>query len=369
MLEFLRERASDRKLRLFACACCRGIQGFIPAGPCREAVEVSLGYADGQATADELAAARSAAVSAASHAGSHSAAAWAACETANPSAFRAAWAAAEESRELLRKQSPRAAEDEARAQAGFLRDIIGDPFRPVRARPLRHLDRHPVVREIAEELYADAPVDDMKALADHLERLGCPAKSILEHCRSVGPHVRGCWVIDLILGHEVEMPEPPERVEQVERVPTSRMRAVREALARHLGPKKYRRFIRKAVSSAPGPGRVDRPAEWDEFVRLHPGYDLDDDELAEVCAVCTVHGCELVQKVVSGVVDDPALLRDPKFLEARGTRFPHSHAEETDAEWERPIWWCPQCQEARDEWMQSRAGLPGGMTSERPGQV
>src|SRR5439155_663760 len=86
VLTFLRGRASDRKLRLFACACCRAVQGFIPVGPCRGAVEVALRYADGQATAAELAAARSAALAAAAHAGAHSAAAWAACEAANTSA-------------------------------------------------------------------------------------------------------------------------------------------------------------------------------------------------------------------------------------------------------------------------------------------
>src|SRR5262245_55940105 len=125
MLQFLRGRVSDRKLRLFACACCRSVRGFIPEGPCREAVAVSLRFADGKATAEELAIARKAAVTAATGAGSNSAAAWAAAESANPSALNAACAAAEESQEQILAGSRRAAADEARAQVGFLRDIVG----------------------------------------------------------------------------------------------------------------------------------------------------------------------------------------------------------------------------------------------------
>jgi hypothetical protein len=258
MLAFVRGRASDRKLRLFACACCQSVRRFIPVGPCRDAVEVSLRYADGEATADELAVARAAAEIAAAQTGSHGAAAWAACEAANPSALRAALAAAEQAQELIRRPNPRAAEEEARTQAGFLRDIFGDPFRGVRAEHFRRLARDPVVQEIAEGVYAGAPHEDMKALAGELERLGCPSPAVLEHCRSAEPHVRGCWVIDLILGKEAG---PSQPTGSAGRAQTPRVQEIREALARHLGTKKYSRFLRKAVGSAPGPGRVGRPQE------------------------------------------------------------------------------------------------------------
>lgn len=39
-------------------------------------------------------------------------------------------------------------------------------------------------------------------LADALEDAGCDNADILDHCRSDGPHVRGCWVVDLLLGKE-----------------------------------------------------------------------------------------------------------------------------------------------------------------------
>jgi hypothetical protein len=53
LLDAARGRASDWQFRLFACACARSVLGFVPPGPCRDAVEVSLRFADGQATAEE----------------------------------------------------------------------------------------------------------------------------------------------------------------------------------------------------------------------------------------------------------------------------------------------------------------------------
>src|SRR5262249_5176118 len=142
------------------------------------------------------------------------AAAWAACETTNPDALRAARAAADEVREQIRRQSRRAAEDEARVQAGFPRDIMGGTFRTVRAESIRRLARHPVVQEIAEEMYAGGPQEDMKLLAVELARVGCPYPAVVEHCQVASPHVRGCWVIDLILGKEAgpSLGRPAERV-------------------------------------------------------------------------------------------------------------------------------------------------------------
>jgi hypothetical protein len=129
---------------------------------------------------------------------------------------------------------------------------------------------------------------------------------------------------------------------------------VRAALAAHLGPKKYRRFLHKAVVLAPGPGRLARPPEWDEFVRLNPGCEIPEAEWPKVFALCIVHGCELVEMVVRGAANDRAFARDVRFLKARGTQFPYAHGEDTGEELERTIWWCPECQRAREEWMATR---------------
>jgi hypothetical protein len=60
-----------------------------------------------------------------------------------------------------------------------------------------------LARTIYEE--RDVPSGHLDAarlavLADALEEAGCDNKEVLEHCREAGPHTRGCWPVDLILG-------------------------------------------------------------------------------------------------------------------------------------------------------------------------
>jgi hypothetical protein len=42
--------------------------------------------------------------------------------------------------------------------------------------------------------------DLLPILADALQEAGCTNSDILQHCHSPRPHVRGCWVVDLLLG-------------------------------------------------------------------------------------------------------------------------------------------------------------------------
>ena len=79
------------------------------------------------------------------------------------------------------------------------RDVAGNPFRPVVADPAWLT---PKVVAIATAIYADRAFDRMLILADALEEAGCTNADVLLHCRSDGPHVRGCWVVDLLLGKE-----------------------------------------------------------------------------------------------------------------------------------------------------------------------
>jgi hypothetical protein len=81
----------------------------------------------------------------------------------------------------------------------LLRDIFGNPFRPVTGDPF---SLTLTVRTLAEGIYADHGFDRLPILADALQDGGCVNADILTHCRGDGPHVRGCWVVDLVLGKE-----------------------------------------------------------------------------------------------------------------------------------------------------------------------
>jgi hypothetical protein len=78
----------------------------------------------------------------------------------------------------------------------MLREIIGNPFRPIACVPSW---RTSAVLALARAMYEDRRFDDMPLLADALEEAGCTEEAILKHCRDPGEHVRGCWVVDLIL--------------------------------------------------------------------------------------------------------------------------------------------------------------------------
>jgi hypothetical protein len=91
----------------------------------------------------------------------------------------------------------RADEAERRAQAHLLREVIGNPFRPVEASPTW---LGPEVTALATIIYEERAFHQLPALADALEKAGCTELSLLDHCRSAGPHVRGCWAMDLCLG-------------------------------------------------------------------------------------------------------------------------------------------------------------------------
>jgi hypothetical protein len=355
LLRFVGGRPGDRKLRLFAYACCRSIQHLIPAGPCRTALEVSLRFAEGQATAAELAAARSAAVPAAAAAGRHAAAAWAATETANEAAEFAARTAAAEAAEQVRRINPAAAVEEEAAQAGFLRDIVGDPFGPSYGRYLRELAGGTEAEEIAAELATGAMAEQMEELAEALERLGRMPPSIVDHVRSPGPHVRGCWVLDLILGKHLAEPEPMEPLPV--RIVPGTVAEVREALANFLGSR-YQRFLRKAAGPGPGIVNVEQMRDWGEFLAAYPEVALTPAELNLVVSVCAVHCCELVARPWTR--ETGRRYYDHEFLQAQGTRFPYAHPPTHGPE--GPRWWCPECQAARQAWEEWRAatGAPPG---------
>jgi hypothetical protein len=82
-----------------------------------------------------------------------------------------------------------------------IRDIFGNPFQPspkISERVLAWGDG--VVPALARGIYEDRAFDRLPILADALQDAGCDNEAILAHLHSPGPHVRGCWAVDLILG-------------------------------------------------------------------------------------------------------------------------------------------------------------------------
>jgi hypothetical protein len=88
---------------------------------------------------------------------------------------------------------------EERGQADLLRDIFGNPFRPVTFDPAW---RTPTVVALASQMYESRDFGAMPILADALQDAGWESEDVLNHCRSGGVHVSGCWVVDLVLGKE-----------------------------------------------------------------------------------------------------------------------------------------------------------------------
>jgi hypothetical protein len=191
MLAFLGANASDRKLRLFACARCHAPGTVLTDERSGNAVRVAERYADGEATPDELTDAYQAAARVCDEAGAE--ASFAAAAAAAPYADEAD--AADVAALGLGEQG-----------AAVLRDLIGNPFRTA---PVQRAWLTPAILSLARAAYDEqgltgGPLDPARlaVLADALEDAGCDNADLLGHLRGPGPHVRGCWAVDLLLGRE-----------------------------------------------------------------------------------------------------------------------------------------------------------------------
>jgi hypothetical protein len=197
---------SRRKKYLFGCACCGCLLPLLNDVRSRKAIQIAERYIDGlesdqawmDAVADAFAARDSlwpdtrnptrATVQVARWA-AHAAMRATfldAREAADECAIAAAWACL----------SPSIAEAKC-AQARLFRDIFGNPFRPADIDPSCQT---PKIIQIARTIYDEPRFGHMPILADALVDAGCTGADILDHCRQPGELVRGCWVVDLLLG-------------------------------------------------------------------------------------------------------------------------------------------------------------------------
>jgi hypothetical protein len=211
MLAFLEGMGcgSNRKLRLFAVACCRRIWSGLQDERSRAAVEAAERFADGQATQVELRAAFTAAYAAVDD-----------CRSFSPSSEYQAIAAFLTAARCITESVTKVPENEdanevaahvwsfaidgkiadnERQQLVLLRDISGNPFRPVSFSLEWRTD---TALSLARQMYESRDFSAMPILADALQDAGCDSDDVLNHCRGPGPHVRGCWVVDLVLGKE-----------------------------------------------------------------------------------------------------------------------------------------------------------------------
>jgi hypothetical protein len=207
MLNSLRGAASDRKWRLLACACCRRVWHLLRDPRHRAAVVAAERLADGEMTPEEMVPIADASYSATFHRHPYKGGAahllvrhfssyddW--DETYRCPPLDNTAMAAEMVPGRLRAK-------ERSAQAALVRDIFGNPFRAVALDPSWPT---PTVASLAQTAYDErllpsGPLDPARlaVLADALEDAGCTGQAILDHLRAAGPHVRGCWAVDLVL--------------------------------------------------------------------------------------------------------------------------------------------------------------------------
>jgi hypothetical protein len=190
MLEYIQGRATPRQLRLFGCACVRRVWDLLSDDE-RLAVERAEHWAEGL-TSVVLVPDR---VASATEFGSDQPAilALAALRLFEANPAQAVHAATH----VIRAQRGGDWRSELARQCDLVRCIFGNPFRTVGEGPWWQSD---MVRQIAQAIAGEQRFADLPILADALEDAGCTDCEILTHLRAPGPHARGCWPLDLILG-------------------------------------------------------------------------------------------------------------------------------------------------------------------------
>jgi len=209
-------KAAQRKLRLFACACVRRTEEF--AGPdALHAIRISEQYADGLvdkgALEDAFVPVRKLpepipfdADMALSVFGPTDMV-WEArlidlllslgpvLDVRAVATKAAAIVTESEGAEYLSRRG----RDERSQQAHLLRDIFGNPFRPVPLDPSCLNDR---TRSVAKTIYEKGQFANLPLLAKALKQDGgCVNQEVRDHCQWPIRHVRGCWLVDLVLGY------------------------------------------------------------------------------------------------------------------------------------------------------------------------
>lgn len=232
---FLDNRASHRKLSLWSAVCLRRSWSLLTDERSRNALEVVERYVDGYATEEEKSQALSDAIVArdkkrelyeqanATHNYNHPTVlaaealefaaggiVWVLGKREYVQAAQNAWFALALGHVESDLDACNAIFDsEQFAQTMYLRDIVGSPFCALSSEPAWLEWNDGTISKLAQSIYKDRELPSghldaarLRVLADALEEAGCRDEAILAHCRVSAPHVRGCWVVDLLLGKD-----------------------------------------------------------------------------------------------------------------------------------------------------------------------
>jgi hypothetical protein len=196
MLAFLQLRISDRKLRLFAVACCRRSWQQLTNEALRLGIETAEQFADGLVNQSYRSRVDAAAYRCLSRVRTYppciAHAASLCCRDNIKNWINEIWF--ESLGGPMRQHS---------SSAALLREVLGNPFRPVRTLPPSVcVWNDGTVPKIAESIYEQGKFEELPILADALEDAGCADAGLLDHLRVPESHVRGCWALDLVLGKE-----------------------------------------------------------------------------------------------------------------------------------------------------------------------
>lgn len=216
----LKDRLSERKLRLFACSCCRRIWDRVTDERSRNVVAVAERYADGKVTLEELVLAREKSLSAENlprlyyravvgPSGYWTPGTAATSVAATGSRFSPRHAT-HLAKELVHERTGTRDNTESWEQSCLFRDIFGNPFNPVTFDASWLTWNDGAIARAAAAAYEERSLPTghldnarLAVLADMLEEAGCRDDEMLGHLRKVdGVHVRGCWTLDLLLGRE-----------------------------------------------------------------------------------------------------------------------------------------------------------------------
>jgi hypothetical protein len=206
MLHHIERTMSLRKIRLFACAWAFHDWRLLADERSQDAVLIGEAFADSQSNTAALAEAHAAATAARAavdplKGGRHVRGLKSQMgEFASRRAADVARAAASPSLSIrdMTGLAVWASGTEQCFLADLIRELIGNPFQSVVGDPRW---RTSDVIGLAQAIYEEKAFERMPILADALMDAGCEDEQLIAHCRGESQHVRGCWLVDLVLGN------------------------------------------------------------------------------------------------------------------------------------------------------------------------